>query len=53
MRRLCENMGTAITHRNALAFSRENTQQAVPTFLSEHGSPHATLFEDTDWLVKL
>ena len=25
----------------------------VRIFLSDHGSPHATLFEDTDWLAKL
>uniref|UniRef100_A0A3B3IL21 Uncharacterized protein n=1 Tax=Oryzias latipes TaxID=8090 RepID=A0A3B3IL21_ORYLA len=25
----------------------------VHTFLTEHGSPHATMFENTDWLAKL
>ncbi len=48
----------AITYRSAQALSWKNTQQAVGitevrTFLSEHRSTHATMFEDTDWLAKL
>lgn len=58
-RRLCENMGAEHTqlllHTEVRWLSRGRIlnrllelRSEVHTFLTEHGSPHATLFEDTD-----
>lgn len=63
-RRLCENMGAEHTqlllHTEVCWLSRGRIlnrllelRSEVHTFQTEHGSPHATLFEDTDWLAKL
>uniref|UniRef100_A0A3P9H253 HAT C-terminal dimerisation domain-containing protein n=1 Tax=Oryzias latipes TaxID=8090 RepID=A0A3P9H253_ORYLA len=61
---LCENMGAEHTelllHTEVRWLSRGRvlsrlfeSRAEVHTFLTEHGSPHATMFENTDWLAKL
>uniref|UniRef100_A0A8C4GG45 DUF4371 domain-containing protein n=1 Tax=Dicentrarchus labrax TaxID=13489 RepID=A0A8C4GG45_DICLA len=63
-RRLCENMGAEHTqlllHTEVRWLSRGRIlnrllelRSEVHAFLIEHRSPHATLFQDTDWLAKL
>ncbi|XP_060755410.1 zinc finger BED domain-containing protein 5-like [Neoarius graeffei] len=63
-RHLCENMGAEHTqlllHTEVCWLSRGRIlnrllelRPEVTTFLNDHKSPHATLFQDTDWLVKL
>ncbi|KAK9517295.1 hypothetical protein VZT92_025178 [Zoarces viviparus] len=63
-RRLCENMGaehtTLLLHTEVRWLSRGRIlkrllefRSEVHTFLIEHRSPRATLFQDTDWLAKL
>uniref|UniRef100_A0A3P9IY56 DUF4371 domain-containing protein n=1 Tax=Oryzias latipes TaxID=8090 RepID=A0A3P9IY56_ORYLA len=61
---LCENTGAEHTelllHTEVRWLSRGRVlsrlfelRAEVHTFLTEHGSPHATMFENTDWLAKL
>uniref|UniRef100_H2L9V8 DUF4371 domain-containing protein n=1 Tax=Oryzias latipes TaxID=8090 RepID=H2L9V8_ORYLA len=63
-RSLCENTGAEHTelllHTEVCWLSRGRVlsrlfelRAEVHTFLTEHGSPHATMFENTDWLAKL
>uniref|UniRef100_A0A3P9I435 DUF4371 domain-containing protein n=1 Tax=Oryzias latipes TaxID=8090 RepID=A0A3P9I435_ORYLA len=63
-RSLCENTGAEHTelllHTEVRWLSRGRVlsrlfdlRAEVHTFLTEHGSPHATMFENTDWLAKL
>ncbi|XP_032869060.1 protein FAM200A-like [Amblyraja radiata] len=63
-RRLCENMGAEhiqlLLHTEVRWLSRGRIlnrllelRSEVHAFLIEHRSPHATLFQDTDWLAKL
>ena len=63
-RRLCENMGAEHTqlllHTEVCWLSRGRIlnrlyelRSEVQTFLIEHSSPHATLFQDTDWIAKM
>lgn len=63
-RHLCQNMGAEHTQlllhtdvcwlfRGRILNKLLELRAEVHTFLTEHGSPYATLFEDTDWLAKL
>uniref|UniRef100_A0A8C7ZS04 DUF4371 domain-containing protein n=1 Tax=Oryzias sinensis TaxID=183150 RepID=A0A8C7ZS04_9TELE len=52
-RSLCENTGAEHTELLLVLSRLFELRAEVHTFLTEHGSPHATMFENKDWLAKL